>query len=105
MTPSVPLTSLVLIGVGSPAVLLALLALRRALPYRIGGLLATAGASVATLHHLVVTPSVIRACHRRGAAVWAWTVDDPRAISWLANAGVDGVITNDPRLFAGTLTP
>jgi glycerophosphoryl diester phosphodiesterase len=89
----------------APAVLLALVALRRALPYRIGGLLGAAGASVATLHHLVVTPAVIRACHERGAAVWAWTVDDPRAISRLANAGVDGVITNDPRLFAGTLTP
>jgi glycerophosphoryl diester phosphodiesterase len=89
----------------APGVLLALLALRRALPYRIGGLLAAAGASVATLHHFVVTPAVIRACHRRGAAVWAWTVDDARAISRLAKAGVDGVITNDPRLFAGTLTP
>lgn len=89
----------------APGVVLALLALRRALPYRIGGLLAAAGAGVATLHYFVVTPRVIRACHRRGAAVWAWTVDDARTISRLANAGVDGVITNDPRLFAGTLTP
>lgn len=89
----------------APAVLLALLALRRALPYRIGGLLGAAGATVAMLHQFVVTPAVIRACHDRGAAVWAWTVDDARAISRLANAGVDGVITNDPRLFAGTLTP
>jgi len=89
----------------APALLLALLALRRALPYRIGGLLAAAGAGVATLHYLVVTPTVIRACHRRGAAVWAWTVDDARTISKLAAAGVDGVITNDPRLFAGSLTP
>lgn len=88
----------------APAVLLAVLALRRALPYRIGAMLAAARATVATLHHLVVTPAVIRACHRREAAVWTWTVDDARVISRLARAGVDGVITNDPRLFAGTLT-
>ena len=83
----------------APAVLLGLLALRRALPYRIGAMLAAAGATVATLHYLVVTPAVVRACHRRDAAVWTWTVDDARTMSRLARAGVDGVITNDPRLF------
>jgi len=88
----------------TPAVLAALLAMRASLPRRIGRMLEGAGASVATLHHLVATHAVIGRCHARGAAVWAWTVDDPAAMRRLADAGVDGVISNDPRLLAATLT-
>lgn len=78
-------------------------ALRRALPYRIGRWLESAGATVATLHYLLVSPAVVRACHARDAAVFAWTVDEPAVARALAAHGVDGVITNDPRIFAGTL--
>jgi glycerophosphoryl diester phosphodiesterase len=78
-------------------------ALRRALPYRIGRWLEAAGATVATLHHQLVSPAVVRTCHARGAAVFAWTVDDPAVAHTLATAGVDGIITNDPRIFAGIL--
>ena len=35
-----------------------------------------------------------------GGELYAWTVDDPRRIAALEALGVDGVITNDPRLFA-----
>lgn len=42
------------------------------------------------------TPEVIAAAHRAGVAVNTWTVDDPARIVDLADAGVDGVITNDP---------
>ena len=41
--------------------------------------------------------------HRRtttGVAVIAWTVDDRARIDELAELGVDGICTNDPRLFA-----
>lgn len=79
-------------------------AVRRALPYRIGRWLESAGATVATLHHLLVSPAVVRACHARDAAVFAWTVDEPGVARALAAHGVDGVITNDPRIFAGTLS-
>ena len=89
----------------APAVVSALLAMRAALPRRIGRMLERAGASVATLHYLVATRAVIRRSHAHGAAVWAWTVDDPRAVRRLADAGVDGVISNDPRVLAATLTP
>jgi len=34
-----------------------------------------------------------------GGFVYVWTVDDPRRIRKLEEIGVDGVITNDPRLF------
>jgi glycerophosphoryl diester phosphodiesterase len=33
--------------------------------------------------------------------VYVWTVDDARRIATLEALGVDGVITNDPRLFEG----
>jgi glycerophosphoryl diester phosphodiesterase len=29
-----------------------------------------------------------------------WTVDDTRMIAKLSDMGVDGIITNDPRLFS-----
>ena len=35
--------------------------------------------------------------HRRGLAVYVWTVDDVPAIRRLAAAGVDGIMTNDPK--------
>src|SRR5437588_406245 len=78
-----------------------LLALRRALPLRIGRLLDRAGASVAMLYYGVVTRAAVRRCHARDAAVFAWTVDSPGVLQRMARAGVDGVITNDPRIFRG----
>ncbi|HEX6700376.1 MAG TPA: glycerophosphodiester phosphodiesterase [Gaiellaceae bacterium] len=87
-----------------PAVAVALAAFRRALPYRIGGLLARSGASAATLHYALCSRAVVQGCHARGAAVLAWTVDDPNVLQTLARAGVDGMITNDPRIFDLALT-
>jgi glycerophosphoryl diester phosphodiesterase len=82
-----------------PAVGAALLAFRQALPYRIGRWLASSGASAATLHHVLCSPAVVERCHARGAGVIAWTVDDPRVAETLSASGVDGIITNDPRIF------
>jgi glycerophosphoryl diester phosphodiesterase len=74
------------------------LALRLTLPGRIGPLLERSGASVASLHYLVVSARVVERCHERGAAVLAWTVDSPATVARLVAAGVDGIITNDPRI-------
>jgi glycerophosphoryl diester phosphodiesterase len=41
--------------------------------------------------------SVIDAAHGAGLRVIVWTVDDPADITTLASAGVDGIISNDPR--------
>jgi glycerophosphoryl diester phosphodiesterase len=89
----------------TPVVGAALFGLARALPYRIGRLLESVGASAAVLHHFVVTRATVERCHARGAAVLAWTVDDPAVLRRVVQAGVDGVITNDPRIFGATLTP
>ena len=57
-------------------------------------------ASVAMLHHWVISGAVVERAHSHGAAVFAWTVDDRRTLDRVLAAGVDGVITNDPRIFA-----
>lgn len=74
-------------------------ALRRALPRRIVHLLGRAGASAAMLHYAVVSRAAVERCHDGGAAVFAWTVDEPALAERLDQLGIDGVITNDPRIF------
>ena len=44
-------------------------------------------------------PRAGAAVHGAGGQVYVWTVDDARRIRALEALGVDGVITNDPRLF------
>jgi glycerophosphoryl diester phosphodiesterase len=52
------------------------------------------------LHYALVSRRLVERCHARGAAVLAWTVLDEKALRSVLVAGVDGVIANDPRLFA-----
>jgi len=87
----------------APAVLGILAVLRRTLPYRLMPKLDEVGASVTTLHWLVVSRAVVERCHEAGVAVFAWTVNDPGAAERLARQGVDGVITDDPCIFHGTV--
>jgi glycerophosphoryl diester phosphodiesterase len=51
-------------------------------------------------HWRVVTPALVRAVAEGGGQLYVWTVDDARLIAKLTAMGVDGIITNDPRLFA-----
>jgi glycerophosphoryl diester phosphodiesterase len=81
------------------------LALRRALAARVATMIERAGASALMLHHAVVSQAAVSRAHARGAAVWAWTVDDPVEAARVLAAGVDAVITNDPTELAATLRP
>jgi glycerophosphoryl diester phosphodiesterase len=71
----------------------ALAALRALLPRRLPRWLRAAGASAATLNWAVVTPEVIEVCHRRGVAVYAWTVNEPARAITLVESGIDGIIS------------
>ena len=51
-------------------------------------------------HEAMITRRLVRAVQGAGGELYAWTVDEPRRIAALEALGVDGVITNDPRLFA-----
>jgi glycerophosphoryl diester phosphodiesterase len=57
------------------------------------------GALDATVRHDAVTPEVVEAVHERGGHVYAWTVNTRRKIERMRALNVDGVITDDPRLF------
>lgn len=78
-------------------------AFRHALPRRIAGLLARAQATVASLHHGVVSHAVVERCHALGVPVIAWTVDSPALLARMEAVGVDAVVSNDPRIFRATL--
>jgi glycerophosphoryl diester phosphodiesterase len=83
----------------APLVPSALGLLGRALPRRLPRWLKSAGASVAMLHHAVLSQAVVDRCHESDAAVWTWTVNEPELLRRVAGLGVDGVISDDPRLF------
>jgi glycerophosphoryl diester phosphodiesterase len=83
----------------APLVRRSLAAIGASLPRRLPVLLARAHAAAATLHHSVASPAAIARAHARGAAVYVWTVDDPEVAERLVDAGADGIITNDPRIF------
>lgn len=47
-------------------------------------------------HHAFVNEALISHAHAAGLAVNTWTCDDPDRIRWLADLGVDAVVTNVP---------
>lgn len=49
-------------------------------------------------HHLDVSPQLIEHNHKAGMPVFAYTVNDAADIRRLLDAGMDGVITDDPEL-------
>jgi len=72
---------------------------RLMLPYRIGAIVGEADALATTLDHRLVTRGVVERCHSLGVAVLAWTVNSRAVLLKLDRLGVDGVITDDPRIF------
>jgi len=50
-------------------------------------------------HWRVVSGALVRAVAEGGGELYVWTVDDAAHIAELTEMGVDGIITNDPRLF------
>ncbi len=86
-----------------PLVALGLSAMRAAVPYRLGRLVKGAGAGAVMLQHRLVTEAAVARAHALGVPVLAWTVDERTDFDRVVQAGVDGVITNDPRIFVATL--
>jgi glycerophosphoryl diester phosphodiesterase len=77
--------------------------LRVGLQRRLRTLLPRVEAGAAMLQHGVVSNAVVESVHSLECSVFAWTVDDSALLERMVEAGVDGVITNDPRIFRDTL--
>lgn len=97
-------------GLASKRVLAPLVAptvrmLGRLLPRRLPRRLAAARIEVAMLHYGVVSRAAVERCRAAGVPVWAWTVNSEDVLADVLDAGVDGVISDDPRIFRATLTP
>jgi glycerophosphoryl diester phosphodiesterase len=82
-----------------PVVVAGAATLRAALPFRIGRMASRADAGSAMLHYSVISPAVVSRCHALGLSVFAWTIDDRALLARVLATGVDGVISNDPRIF------
>jgi glycerophosphoryl diester phosphodiesterase len=54
--------------------------------------------AVMAMHRIIDAP-LVEALRERNGEIYAWTVDDRKVIDRLRTLGVDGVVTNDPRLF------
>ncbi len=78
-------------------------AARIAMPLRVPLLLRRTGATVLALHHTLCTTTVVKLAHARRVPVLAWTTNDPAAVRRAASFGVDGVVTDDPRMALATL--
>ena len=90
-------------GRGAPIARLGLGLLRGVTPLALPLALSTSHATALVLHHSLVDRSAVQRARDRGAAVVAWTVDDPQDLARVEAAGVDAVVTNDPRIFVSTL--
>jgi glycerophosphoryl diester phosphodiesterase len=79
----------------------------RVMRYRLPGLAAQQlpklGVESMWVYHLLASARLARICKLAGVELVAWTVDDERRMRQLVAMGVDGLCSNDPRLFARLL--
>ena len=73
--------------------------MRTRLPARAAARIRAGGCEAIMAHRLLVSARLVQAVHAAGGEVYVWTVDDAARIKSFERLGVDGVITNDPRLF------
>jgi glycerophosphoryl diester phosphodiesterase len=82
-----------------PLVLPVLAYMRRTLPGRAARKIRAGECEAVMCHWRLVSRQLVELVHGAGGQVYVWTVDDAAHIEQLSALGVDGVITNDPRLF------
>lgn len=68
-------------------------------PPRVAKLLESGTIDAVMAFYAVVTPRLVKTVHDAGGELYSWTVDDSATINKLFDMGVDGVVSNDPRLF------
>jgi glycerophosphoryl diester phosphodiesterase len=73
--------------------------MRRRLPGQAAGMIRAGRCEAVMCHWRLVSRQLVTAVQGAGGHLYVWTVDDASHIEELSALGVDGVITNDPRLF------
>jgi glycerophosphoryl diester phosphodiesterase len=76
--------------------------MRARMPSQAAARIRAGGCEAIMANRILVSRRLVRAVHDAGGQLYVWTVDDAGRIEALERLGVDGVITNDPRLFGGT---
>lgn len=74
--------------------------IRRRLPRIAASTLPRLGVQFMWVFHPLVSKRLVEAAHDAGIELIAWTVDDLERMRAVAHLGVDGICTNDPRLFS-----
>ena len=80
--------------------LAALVSMRRRFPAIAARELPRMGVGAIWVYHPIVSPRLAQAARSAGVELIAWTVDDLDRMRKLVAAGVTGLCSNDPRLFA-----
>lgn len=78
----------------------ALVAMRQRLPALARRELPRLGVEAMWVYHPIVSSRLARETARAGVELIAWTVDELPQMRKLMQAGVNGLCSNDPRLFA-----
>jgi glycerophosphoryl diester phosphodiesterase len=84
-----------------PLVIGAMIAMRRRLPGIAQTDLPRLGVEAMWVYHPLITRRLAAVTREAGVELIAWTVDEPGAMRRLVDLGVNGICSNDPRLFAG----
>jgi glycerophosphoryl diester phosphodiesterase len=86
-------------GWAGPALRAGLSAIRRRFPGILEKRAPKLGVDAVWAYHQIITPRSVEAARNAGVELIAWTVDDADRIRDLLDMGVDGICSNDPRLF------
>ena len=85
-----------------PAVLVAMELMRRRFPRIARRRVPQIGNSAIWVFHRLASPQLVAVTRELGIELIAWTVDDAARVAALREMGVDGIVSNDPRLMQGS---
>ena len=86
-------------GWARPALRAGLSALRRRYPSALSKQAPDLKLNAVWVFHPIITQKAVDVAHELGLELMAWTVDDAERMRELLAMGVDGICSNDPRLF------
>lgn len=81
-----------------PALLLGLASVRTRMPRTVRRGIEELQVESVWAFYGVVTPALVKVTKDAGVRLNVWTIDDPETIRKMVDLGVDGIVSNDPRL-------